>query len=71
MKKPDKPEHMNGDHDHLRQMIEWHRDETQRESARNRDETRREFGRVYWLFGGVFLVGLAILTMVASLLVQL
>ena len=60
MEQPEAPEHMNGDHRHIRQMIEWHRNETQ-----------REFGRVYWLFGGVFLVGLAIISMVASLLIQL
>ena len=60
MKKPEAPEHMNGDHQHLREMIEWHR-----------AETRGEFGRIYWLFGGVFLAVSALIGMVASLLIQL
>ena len=59
-KKPEKPEHMNGDHAHLHQMIEW-----------NKESADIKFKFVYWALGMIGGLGFTILGLLVSVALQI
>jgi len=66
MKKPTEPEGMNGDHQHLRQMIEWNREV----GDEKLDGLRNQIKILFWLIGLGVTLAVAILGLLITVALQ-